>query len=482
MAKGVLLFLVGVVSFNALGNSLSLGELREKLKRSGASWVAGEKETNRRLGAQLPEGFDEFFSGEPAERTELPAAFDWRNVDGVNYASPILNQASCGSCVAFAAVATMETQMNITRKTPYSPWQFSSQHLFSCGGGACEQGWTPYSALSFMKSKGVPDEACFPYAGGALGEDIACSNTCANASARSTKIVSSHQPTSFFLSIDAVKKGLEKGPLLAVMRVYEDFLFYKSGVYKHVTGSMAGGHAVSIVGWNDADKAWIVRNSWGEEWGEGGYFRIAYDDASGVGSQTYGVVVPDANGFVAVKGVRDHEVISGTVDLTLESTYANTQNVEWTMNRDGAPVWWGEGRGVSVDTTQFKDGTYTLVAKATHAAGVGESQPRTVHVLNGAFNGSLTFADIKEGDVVTEQRYLKIDVKHAPVPFTKIVFQTKHLATGEESTRSTFNSLPSIRFNWRAHLVAKGEYTLSLTGYVGKNVAVATVPLKVTVQ
>ena len=59
--------------------------------------------------------------------------------------------------------------------------------------------------------------------------------------------------------------------------VYHDFFNYKSGVYQHVTGDLAGGHAVKMVGWgitDDGVEYWICANSWGPEWGEKGFFRI----------------------------------------------------------------------------------------------------------------------------------------------------------------------------------------------------------------
>jgi cathepsin B len=66
--------------------------------------------------------------------------------------------------------------------------------------------------------------------------------------------------------------------------VYEDFMNYKSGVYKHQTGSQLGGHAVKIVGWGDG--YWIVANSWGTSWGEKGFFNIAFGNC-GIDSAVY---------------------------------------------------------------------------------------------------------------------------------------------------------------------------------------------------
>jgi len=66
------------------------------------------------------------------------------------------------------------------------------------------------------------------------------------------------------------------GPVETAFTVYSDFENYAGGVYHHVSGSMAGGHAVKMVGWGvDAGvKYWKVANSWNPYWGEKGYFRI----------------------------------------------------------------------------------------------------------------------------------------------------------------------------------------------------------------
>lgn len=71
---------------------------------------------------------------------------------------------------------------------------------------------------------------------------------------------------------------MTNGPLVVGFTVYEDFFYYESGIYQHVTGSVAGGHAVKLIGWGtDATVGfyWIVQNSWGYHWGESGYFNIA---------------------------------------------------------------------------------------------------------------------------------------------------------------------------------------------------------------
>jgi len=66
------------------------------------------------------------------------------------------------------------------------------------------------------------------------------------------------------------------GPMETAFTVYSDFENYAGGIYHHVSGGMAGGHAVKFVGWGveNGQKYWKVANSWNPYWGEKGYFRI----------------------------------------------------------------------------------------------------------------------------------------------------------------------------------------------------------------
>lgn len=73
------------------------------------------------------------------------------------------------------------------------------------------------------------------------------------------------------------------GPMEVAFTVYSDFENYAGGIYHHVTGGPAGGHAVKMVGWGieSGVKYWKVANSWNPYWGEKGYFRIKRGDNEG---------------------------------------------------------------------------------------------------------------------------------------------------------------------------------------------------------
>jgi len=69
---------------------------------------------------------------------------------------------------------------------------------------------------------------------------------------------------------------VQYGSVTAAFTVYEDFVNYKSGVYRHTSGSALGGHAVKIIGYGE--DYWIVNNSWNNSWGDNGTFKIAFGE------------------------------------------------------------------------------------------------------------------------------------------------------------------------------------------------------------
>ena len=68
------------------------------------------------------------------------------------------------------------------------------------------------------------------------------------------------------------------GPMIGGMWVYADFPHYGDGVYSHVTGGRVGGQCIQIIGYDDNQACWICKNSWGPDFGENGFFKIAYGE------------------------------------------------------------------------------------------------------------------------------------------------------------------------------------------------------------
>ena len=102
-------------------------------------------------------------SSEAAPIATVTAALptlDWRNANGVNYVTPVKNQGSCGSCLAFAVTAALESQHMIT--STGMPLDLSEQILVSCSGAGSCSGGSPGSASNYIKTTGLPLESAFP--------------------------------------------------------------------------------------------------------------------------------------------------------------------------------------------------------------------------------------------------------------------------------------------------------------------------------
>ena len=196
-----------------------------------------------------------------------PAAVDWRNKGG-DWTTPVRDQQSCGSCVAFGTVATLEARINIACNNANLDKDLSEAHLFYCGcGNCCGTGWNFPPALDFCKNTGVGLETSFPYTPG--------NQPCKAGVSPYIKIAGWSQ----VLTVADRKNILAtKGPMVAGMAVYQDFFAYHSGVYRHVSGDLAGYHAISVVGYDDGAQCWICKNSWGTGWGDSGWFKIGYGE------------------------------------------------------------------------------------------------------------------------------------------------------------------------------------------------------------
>lgn len=206
------------------------------------------------------------------QNVDHPLSWDWRDVAGMDFTTPVEDQGKCGACVAFAVADTLEAYYKIYTHSPNADPEFSEAELYFCVGHptSCEDGMSVEEAYNAVVNGGIVDERCFPY----TGSFQRCA-LCDNATSRAIHLKGWYGTT----DVEEAKYIISHfGPVTATMDVYTDFLFYKRGVYTHRWGWLHGGHAVTIVGYNDEGQYWIVKNSWGTEWGEKGWFRIKYGE------------------------------------------------------------------------------------------------------------------------------------------------------------------------------------------------------------
>uniref|UniRef100_A0A3Q3A6B3 Tubulointerstitial nephritis antigen like 1 n=1 Tax=Kryptolebias marmoratus TaxID=37003 RepID=A0A3Q3A6B3_KRYMA len=219
-----------------------------------------------------------------------------------------LDQGNCAASWAFSTAAVASDRISIQSMGHMTP-QLSPQNLISCdtrNQGGCAGGRID-GAWWYLRRRGVVTQDCYPYAPPQQtpAEVARCmmqsrsvgrgkrqaTQRCPNTHIYQNDIYQSTPP--YRLSSnekEIMKEIMDNGPVQAIMDVHEDFFVYRSGIYKHTDVSFAkaphyrkhGTHSVRIIGWGeDRDfngtprKYWTAANSWGKNWGEDGYFRIA---------------------------------------------------------------------------------------------------------------------------------------------------------------------------------------------------------------
>ena len=207
-----------------------------------------------------------------SQGVDLPPSFSWRDLNGTDYTTGIKNQAPAPTCEAYALVAALETLMQYQEQELFAP-DLSETHLYFYAGGTYEAGYVNLvDAANYLIDIGVPDEGCYPDPHRPFDYPFE------SLSGWENRTVQIQEWGWVDLTEDAIKTALiEHGPLIVCVYFWQDFYYYTGGVYEHQWGRLAGGHVMAMVGYDDADACWIIKNSWGSGWGEDGWLKISYD-------------------------------------------------------------------------------------------------------------------------------------------------------------------------------------------------------------
>ncbi len=198
----------------------------------------------------------------------LPVSVDWSH--SVCDHGP-RDQADCGSCWAFATAGMLSDRCCIGASD--HGW-LSPQELVSCDRGSlgCDGGYLTTPITYFKRNGGLVPEACFPYVAG----DAACPSSCTNGSDWRAAHVCKCTASKSCTGTVGIQNCLLTGPVDIGFQVCTSFMVYKSGIYTCDCRNYLGSHAVVAMGYGTSPSChYHVRNSWGTDWGQAGYFDIA---------------------------------------------------------------------------------------------------------------------------------------------------------------------------------------------------------------
>ena len=222
---------------------------------------------------------------------QLPSQFDWRNYNGQDWTTPAKNQGNCGSCWDFAGHGALEAVINIEEGDATLDLDLSEQYALSClpESGSCSGG-NAITLFYYLKDEtsdgnnanGAIPESCFPYQ---ADDTVPCSSKCSDWQDKLEPILD----WGFWIEPgrDFIKNKLvEYGPLVTAIAAMDDLWSWGNthhgpdDIYEHAGSESVSdiNHQVVIVGYNDSQNCWIVKNSWGTSWAYNGFFKIVYGD------------------------------------------------------------------------------------------------------------------------------------------------------------------------------------------------------------
>jgi putative hemolysin len=222
---------------------------------------------------------------------DLPPALNWCSLGGC---TSVKNQGACGSCWAFGTVGPLESAILLKDGIEVD---LSEQWLINCNrdGNGCSGGWLGHDYYQWK-----PDQ-CGRW-GGVLEED--CPYRAAD------RPCNCPYPRHYWIDqwgyvygydevppTDLIKQALlDWGPLSTGVYVDSAWAAYTGGVFDECSTYEHLNHALTLVGWNDSlgtEGAWLLKNSWGPDWGEDGYMWTEYDcNVVGLGTAWVGPVNP----------------------------------------------------------------------------------------------------------------------------------------------------------------------------------------------
>ncbi|MDR1800744.1 MAG: InlB B-repeat-containing protein [Lachnospiraceae bacterium] len=342
--------------------------------------------------------------------TSLPAKYDARSY---NLVTPVKSQGSTGTCWSFSTISAFETALIKHGLATNSNIDLSEKHLAYYTYKYAED---PMKLTTNDKTylSDSSSTAYLTYGGniqiasnvlskweGPVTESAAPFSNVNSPSSEPAVTVAAYSGAKGLLTGVAyinpsdrnrIKEEIyAKGSVVISYHHEDQYYRYATGGYYCADDSLAANHAVTIVGWNDdysksnfktapsIDGAWIVKNSWGSSWGDGGYFYLSYADATFVGTDDDPAVSVDATGVSTYKYNYQYDGthVVGAYWAGSNASFANVYTVKGTTAASE------QVNAVSFQTNKATNYTIMLYKIPSSVSGYSQSTPLLSSAITG---------------------------------------------------------------------------------------------------
>lgn len=392
-----------------------------------------------------------------------PDYVDWRATDQV---TPVKNQNKCGACWVFASVAAMESAALIQSHRTFSnyPIDLSEEQLVNCvnmltsanfRSSGCDGGWE-WEPMTLAAKQFVTTEQLYPDTSSDSGNTSYCKNSLLKSIDPASKLkladVGGRYPGlgGFYTvkpnNVESLKQAVAQKPVVVSFEVEQSFQLYQGGIYNGpdcMNDYWSLNHALLVVGYDSG--AWLLKNSWGESFGEEGYVQVAMaGNGNGVCGMYQESIVPTKVEVFPVLGqlplppspdaIKPMSLASktcfqsGTAGAHLASAAVDGNITTYSKTKRGISPWWAINLGrqlvavSSVSITLRTDKGFQTPCMSDVEVWVGDTRPSkkappsTILTKCASQDGRLS---MKKGDTVTLKckpgpiigRYLAIQIR-----------------------------------------------------------------------
>lgn len=237
-----------------------------------------------------------------------------------------------------------------------------------------------------------------------------------------------------------------------------------------------------MVGYDDAKGAFILRNSWGNDWGEEGFAYIDYTDKSGIGNSTWSYEIAASEKFIAIEYPRNNDFVSGASEFSFNTSYAGIDHVIFKIIDKNGKIVSQSATDVRatktlIETAMISDGRYDLIAEAFDSSHklIVSSKPQYFYIVNKAPELKVSFKgyQVDLNKEIKGRVEFEVSTESSSVPMNSLAFHYKD-ETGKEVVRDTNYVLNEMRLGWRTGQLPNGKYEIWIVGKVNtKGVSVS---------